>query len=131
MVELKTMVFGDLSEVLAVSGEGMIFMGCGGIPEDWINGVSEQLLKDKITTQLEVITEVGILKTTGGRTDILMVPDWNLVDSGKLAIWRIQFGDCSWLSDYVVNYASQHEAKSITSRPVRHSELFMDEDEEL
>jgi hypothetical protein len=27
---------------------------------------------------------------------------------GKLAIWRLAFGNCSWISDYLVNYADQH-----------------------
>ena len=30
------------------------------------------------------------------------------LDIGKLAMWRLKFGDATWLSDYVVNYRDQH-----------------------
>ncbi len=26
----------------------------------------------------------------------------------SMAMWGLSFGDCSWISDYVVNYAEQH-----------------------
>jgi hypothetical protein len=28
---------------------------------------------------------------------------------GKMAMWRIKFGDCSWLSDYIHNYKNQFQ----------------------
>jgi hypothetical protein len=31
---------------------------------------------------------------------------------GKMAMWRLRFGDCSWVSDYIINYASQHAKES-------------------
>jgi len=49
------------------------------------------------------------LKTSGGRTDlVLMFNNGDALNVGKLAMWRLRYGDASWVSDYIVNYAKQH-----------------------
>jgi hypothetical protein len=70
--------------------EGIVLMGAGGDLNEWVKGVI-------------------VLKTSGGRTDLLLViPDSSTLQIGKLAMWRLRFGDASWLSDYKFNYADQH-----------------------
>lgn len=86
--------------------EGIIFQGCGGEPQEWIDGVNE------------LFTEQGILKEgtkfdrasrfqNGELTCLLFefTKDVKL-DVGILAVWRIRtheaFG-CKWLTDYVEN----------------------------
>lgn len=95
--------------------EGLVLLGAGGNLQDWIVGVAETLCAEGISTTSvpkDLWTSAIKLTTTGGRTDlVLMFPDdpktWKF-EIGKLAMWRLHFGDCSWLSDYKGNYASQH-----------------------
>ena len=91
--------------------EGIVLLGAGGDPMEWINGVAG-LLRDEGITNVSadvLFPERYILTTSGGRTDLALVTDLGRVDTGKLAMWRLRFGDCSWISDYLVNYADQHE----------------------
>ena len=92
--------------------EGIVLLGAGGKLSDWINGVFAMWQKEGITkanTPADVFADALVLKTTGGRTDLALVfkPGADL-EIGKMAMWRLKFGDCSWISDYVVNYAEQH-----------------------
>lgn len=95
-------------KTISETDEYLVFLGCGGDLMEWVNGVSQVLQDENIALSGFDITEALKVTTTGGRADLLMKFDFNKVDIGKLAIWRIRFGDCSWLSDYVVNYADQH-----------------------
>ena len=58
--------------------EGLVLQGCGGDPQEWLDGINE------------ILAQEGILKK----------------GAGKLAIWRLAsystFGG-TWLSDYVPN----------------------------
>jgi len=50
------------------------------------------------------------LTTSGGRVDLAFVfQEKTKIDMGKLAMWRLRFGDCSWITDYQINYANQHQ----------------------
>ncbi|CAM6053497.1 unnamed protein product [Sphagnum tenellum] len=55
---------------------------------------------------------VGVLTTTGGRTDVVLEfpTEMETINMGKMAIWRLSFGNASWISDYIVNYRDQHNA---------------------
>ena len=93
--------------VKEVQDEGLVMLGAGGDSQEWIDGVSGILVGEGIATPEFEFKEAYLLKTTGGRTDLVLTFDGN-VDVGRLAMWRLRFGDCSWLSDYVVNYSEQH-----------------------
>ena len=86
--------------------EGLVLQGCGGDPQEWLDGINE------------ILTNEGILKKGAGFEDAytfrhdeltcLLFPfkeDMEL-DIGKLAVWRLAthstFGG-TWLSDYVPN----------------------------
>lgn len=104
--------FTKLQELAQDNTEGIVLLGAGGPLNDWINGVFG-IWKDegmtKATSPSDVFADAMVLKTTGGRTDLALVfKDGADLDMGKLAMWRLRFGDCSWISDYVVNYAEQH-----------------------
>jgi hypothetical protein len=93
--------------------EGIVLLGCGGDLKKWFNGVGEVLYKEKILTIEEfpkdmtiIFPESYVLKTTGGRIDLALVVNFDKVDYGKIVMWRLRFGDCSWISDYKVNYES-------------------------
>lgn len=61
-----------------------------------------------------------VLITTGGRKDLVFpfsAAYWaeDGSQSGRLACWRINFGDCSWISDYKVNYAAHHNSHPLVA----------------
>ncbi len=92
--------------------EGILFLGAGGDLNEWVEGISERLHADGVTTSPKPednFSEFYVLKTSGGRNDLLMVfaPEHKF-DVGSLAVWRLRFGDNSWLSDYKVNHSEQH-----------------------
>jgi len=73
--------------------------------------VVEKLKENIATGNKNEIWENNFYKltTTGGRTDLLMMfKNSSTINIGKMAIWRIKFGDASWLSDYIVNYKKHH-----------------------
>ena len=99
--------------------EGLVFLGTQG-PGEWINGIFGLLKEVRIVPEelkhKDVFSRINTLTTTGGRTDLVFIFKKNApIDLDKLAIWRLQFGDCSWLSDYMVNYKSQHPGESKSS----------------
>lgn len=93
--------------------EGIVLMGAGGSLNQWIEGItdllnSEEIIKTK--NPKDVFIGAYELTTSGGRTDLALVfnttkPNINI---GKMAVWRLKFGDTSWISDYITNYADQH-----------------------
>lgn len=94
--------------------DGIVLLGCGGDVNEWIVGVSNNLKEEGISKTDkpdELWNDVRILTTSGGRTDVMLTPKKGApIDLGKMAMWRIRFGDCSWISDYKDNYKEQHKA---------------------
>ncbi|MGF7058693.1 hypothetical protein [Brassicibacter mesophilus] len=94
--------------------EGLVMLGAGGNLNDWLNGLKDMLVeedhvivKDTNNTFWKKAYE---LTTTGGRTDLVLIfNDKNQVNWGSLALWRLRFGNCSWLSDYIINYQERHQ----------------------
>lgn len=92
--------------------EGIVLLGSGGDLQEWIEGVS-RILKDEAIVNTKspskLWKEAYIIRTTGGRNDLVLTfnpkAKFNL---SAMAMWRIRFGQCSWLSDYKNNYANQH-----------------------
>ena len=87
--------------------EGLVLQGCGGDPQEWVDGIND------------LLTEAGILRNGstfkaenvsvfqhGELTNMLFPFEGVELQVGKLAVWRIQshaqFGG-TWLSDYVPN----------------------------
>ena len=87
--------------------EALVMLGAGGEIKDWVDGVAGSLIKESIAPEGFKFNEWYTLHTTGGRIDLVLVLTED-IDIGKLAMWRLRFGDCSWLSDYIDNYRSQH-----------------------
>ena len=89
--------------------EGIVCLGCGGDLNEWVEGVTDLLNKEDIVKGKanKIWKAVYSLQTTGGRVDLAFVSKdcLNGFNVGKMAIWRLTFGECSWISDYLVNYA--------------------------
>ena len=100
--------------------EGLILQGCGGDPQEWLDGINQ------------ILTEEGILKKGAGFEEAYTFQHGDLtcllfpfkedmeLDMGKLAVWRLAthstFGG-TWLSDYVPNrlggFALVQETKAV------------------
>lgn len=110
---IKSIPFSRFKEIVERShSEGIVLLGAGGDPTEWINGVSEMLFDEEVSTTKapnELFRGAYLLKTSGGRRDIALVFNKPLpAQLGRFAMWRLKFGSCSWISDYLVNYEDQH-----------------------
>ena len=94
--------------------EGLVLQGCGGDPQEWLDGINGLLTDEGKFENISVFQN-------GSLTNILFsFEDGAEIDMGKLAIWRLrsheQFGG-TWLSDYVPNrlggFVSEHEPDKI------------------
>lgn len=113
--KINVVPFNHLVKLSNKGFEGICFLGTGGELKEWINGINDLLNQEGIgqgTTQ-DKFQGVYSTKTSGGRADLILIFKTKsaAVDIGKMAMWRLRFGDTSWLSDYVVNYKNQHESK--------------------
>lgn len=86
--------------------EGVIFQGCGGDPQEWIDGINDMLTESGIL--LDGTKFSGALRFKHEELKCLLFEfkDDVKLDMGKFAMWRLrthgQFGG-TWLSDYVPN----------------------------
>lgn len=110
-MEIKKIGFDEFEEMTRNKKEGLVPLGTGGELMDWVNGITDELTDEGIAegTADDLFEAVFELTTTGGRTDLGMIFKKDAkIDIGKMALWRLRFGDCSWISDYLDNYASHH-----------------------
>lgn len=109
--------------------EGIVLLGTGGDLNNWLTGVSKILCEEGIAPSSipeDLFESAYLLETTGGRHDLaLSFKSDSKLDPGKMAMWRLRFGNCSWISDYKVNYANHH---GFTSMPNLESLYETDED---
>ncbi|NLA85935.1 MAG: hypothetical protein GX847_01365, partial [Clostridiales bacterium] len=69
--------------------EGLILQGCGGDPQEWVDGINELLTDAGILRGVEAFTDVRRFDHDG-LTNLLFHMDGVKLDVGKLAIWRLQ-----------------------------------------
>ena len=86
--------------------EGLILQGCGGDPQEWVDGINDMLTEAGILLDNTKFTDANVFENNGC-TNILFPFDENVhAHTGKLAMWRLathnDFGG-TWLSDYVEN----------------------------
>ncbi len=85
--------------------EGLILQGCGGDPQEWLNGINDMLTDQGILQKGSRFEDISVFQHDGC-TCILFPFKGVDIDIGKLAMWRLrthaQFGG-TWLSDYVPN----------------------------
>lgn len=115
-LQLKHVSFEEFLEIEEASPqEGLVFLGAGGPPNSWVDGVRNDLIDEGIVKKEdgpELWTDAYLLVSTGGRRDLVLFFDGSKVDVGRLPIWRIRWaGDCKWASDFVVNYRTHYGMK--------------------
>ena len=96
----------DINKLRSMKGkEGLILQGCGGEPDEWVNGINELLTDEKILLENTKFSNCMTFDNEGC-TCILFPFDGAKMDMGRFAVWRIRthanFGG-TWLSDFVDN----------------------------
>lgn len=86
--------------------EGLILQGCGGDPQEWLDGINGMLTDDGILLNNSKFENISVFKRDETINILFPFADSVQFDMGKLAVWRLrsyeQFGG-TWLSDYVEN----------------------------
>lgn len=87
--------------------EGLVLQGCGGPPQEWVDGINNLLTEAGILLDGSTFhTENVTVFQHDDRTCLLFPFKDVKLDVDKLAMWRLQthgqFGG-TWLSDYVPN----------------------------
>lgn len=99
-------------KVIKNKEEGLVLLGCGGDKVEWIDGVTTMLQEQDIIPKGSAESlwgDILELTTNGGRSDIVLIFRKDVkYDLGRMAIWRLNFGECSWVSDYLVNFEGDH-----------------------
>lgn len=95
-----------LTELKAMRGqEGLIVQGCGGDPQEWIDGIQDLLTTEGILLDGDTFKDVFRFENEGVTCLLFNFRDTKL-NVGKLAMWRLSthgaFGG-TWLSDYLDN----------------------------
>jgi hypothetical protein len=84
--------------------EGLVLQGCGGDPQEWVDGINDLLTKAGILQDGSKFETVSTFQHDG-LTNLLFPFDGVKLDMSRLAMWRLQTHDQfggTWLSDYVV-----------------------------
>ena len=86
--------------------EGLVLQGCGGDPQEWVDGINEILAQEGILKKGAGFEEAYTFRHDGLTCMLFPFKENMELDVGKLAIWRLAsystFGG-TWLSDYVPN----------------------------
>ena len=81
--------------------EGLILQGCGGDPQEWLDGMNSLLAEEGILLNGSQFRSASVFAHDGCTNILFPMEDVDL-DVGKLATWRLQshssFGG-TWLSD--------------------------------
>lgn len=86
--------------------EGLVLQGCGGDPQEWIDGINEMLTEEEILldgTKFDS-EDCAVFKNNDSTCILYEFTDKTKFNMGRFAIWRLDthatFGG-TWLSDFV------------------------------
>ena len=99
--------------------EGLILQGCGGDPQEWVDGINEMLTEAGILLDGSKFENVSSFQHEG-LTCLLFPFEGAKLDMGKFAMWRLQTHDQfggTWLSDYVPNRLGGFEKEQAPQKP--------------
>ena len=86
--------------------EGLVLQGCGGDPQEWVDGINEILAQEGILKKGAGFEEAYTFRHDGLTCMLFPFKEDMELDVGRLAAWRLAsystFGG-TWLSDYVPN----------------------------
>ena len=102
--------------------EGLVLQGCGGPPQEWVDGINNLLTEAGILLDGSRFKSVSVFQQ-GGLTNLLFPFEGVELDMSKLAVWRIgthdRFGG-TWLSDYVPNHLGGFVREPPREKPSLH-----------
>ena len=85
--------------------EGLILQGCGGDPQEWLDGINDMLKDAEILRNGSKFENCFVFENED--CTCILFPFENVeIDVDRLAIWRLQTHGMfsgKWLSDYVPN----------------------------
>lgn len=99
--------------------EGLVLQGCGGDPDEWVQGINDLLTQDGILLGGTTFTHVSVFQNEDLTCLLFPFEDVKL-DMGKLAMWRLQTHDTfggTWLSDYIDNRLNHEPAQEAPEKP--------------
>lgn len=86
--------------------EGLILQGCGGEPQEWLDGINDLFTNEGILLNGTRFQNCSVFEHNN-LTCIMFPFEGVDLNIGRLAMWRIQtrgnYGG-TWLSDYIPNY---------------------------
>ncbi len=99
--------------------ESLVIQGCGGDPQEWVDGINGLLTEAGILLDGNKFENVSSFQHDG--VTCLLFPFENeKLDMGKFAMWRLQTHDQfggAWLSDYVPNQLGGFVQKQLPQKP--------------
>jgi len=106
-------------ELKRITTEGLVLQGCGGDLNEWVSGINGMLTDSGILREDDTFKDVYAFEH-GGLTNLLFNMEGVNLDTGKLAMWRLQSHDTfggTWLSDYLPNRLGVDMPEKSTERP--------------
>lgn len=100
--------------------EGLVLQGCGGDPQDWLDGINDLLTREDILLNGTRFPECSVFEHDGCTNILFPFREDVRLDMGSLAMWRLQTHDQfggTWLSDYVSNRLGGFEEPTKTQVP--------------
>ena len=86
---------------------GLVLQGCGGDPQEWLDGINEMFTKNGLLLDGTKFSECSVFQHDGCTCILYPFSENVNLNVGKLALWRVMthetFGG-TWLSDFVENY---------------------------
>ena len=83
--------------------EGLVLQGCGGDPQEWLDGINQILTDEGILKKDTRFEEAYTFQHDGVTCLLFPFKEGMAIEMGRLAMWRLQthphFGG-TWLSDY-------------------------------
>lgn len=105
--------------------EGLILQGCGGNPQEWLDGINRLLTNDGILLDDTKFENVCVFSHDDLTNILFPFEDGVQLDMGRLAMWRLHthetFGG-KWLSDYVDNRLGGFDGEDASSQKMRDDE---------
>ena len=99
--------------------EGLILQGCGGDPQEWLDGINGLLTDAEILQNGSRFENISVFNHEDLTNILFPFEDSVRLDIGKLAMWRLQthenFGG-TWLSDYVENRLGSFDAEETAEK---------------
>jgi hypothetical protein len=98
--------------VLKYSDNGFVIMGAGEPHQEWVDGISKMLVEEGIA-KAPVFSDAfivdGNVAGANGRTDLaLLFSGESKPDVDTLAMWRIRFGNTSWIDTFIQEYGKDY-----------------------